>query len=326
MATIRDVAVAAGLNVGTVSRVINNRGYISAATREKVKHIMLELNYQPNEIARSLSKQRTFTIALIVPHISHPYFAKLIEHMEEASWAIGCKLLLCNSHADKTREKSYLELCKGNRVDGIVLCSVDIDSARFTSINIPVIVLERTGTEGTLCVVCDNRFGGELAAKKLLSSGCKNLLCIGGLTSVDMPADERTLGFEAECIKAGVNYSVVLTAPEAYHQLEYHDLLKKELLGNPDIDAIFTSNDIIASQAIQVCYKLGIDVPGKIQIIGFDDVLPASLTIPTITSIHQPIGEMAKAAISLIESKINGEDTPNIIKIPVTLTERESTL
>lgn len=97
MATLKDVAKETGLTVNTVSRVLNNRGYISEATRQKVYDAMKKLNYRPNEVARSLSKQTTNTIGVIVPHIRHPYFSELISNIENQAYRYGLKILLFNS-------------------------------------------------------------------------------------------------------------------------------------------------------------------------------------------------------------------------------------
>ena len=104
MATLKDVAKEAGLTVTTVSRIINNRGYISDKSREKVEQAMQKLNYQPNEVARSLSKQTTNTIGVIVPHISHPYFAELISQIEHYADKKNFKILLFNSRAKQEKE------------------------------------------------------------------------------------------------------------------------------------------------------------------------------------------------------------------------------
>ena len=118
MATLKDVAKETGLTVSTVSRVLNNRGYISADARERVYEAMKRLNYQPNELARSLSKQTTNTIGVIVPHIDHPYFARLLSSLETAAYKSGYKLLLFNSGERDEKEDRYLEMCKGSRVAG----------------------------------------------------------------------------------------------------------------------------------------------------------------------------------------------------------------
>ena len=123
MVTLKDVAKEAGLTVGTVSRVLNNRGYISDDAREKVYSAMKKLNYRPNELARSLQGKGTNTIGLIVPHIRHPYFAEMISNIENQAYKKGYRILLCNSQSIEEKEKEYIDICTGNRVAGIILCS-----------------------------------------------------------------------------------------------------------------------------------------------------------------------------------------------------------
>lgn len=124
MATLKDVARESGLTVGTVSRVLNNRGYISEQTREKVYAVMRELNYQPNEMARSLSKQKSNTLGVILPHIMHPYFAKFLNYLEAAASRQGYRILVFNSQGMDEKEEECIEICKSNRVAGVILGSI----------------------------------------------------------------------------------------------------------------------------------------------------------------------------------------------------------
>ena len=123
MATIKDIAAPAGVTATTVSRVINNRGYISEETRKKVTQAMQEMNYQPNELARSLAKAHSNTIGVIVPHISHPFFSKMISALESAAAKRGYKILLCNSKDQPEKETEYLDMFISNRVTGVVMAS-----------------------------------------------------------------------------------------------------------------------------------------------------------------------------------------------------------
>lgn len=166
MATLKDIAQRAGVTATTVSRVINNRGYISEGTRKKVYAAMEEMHYQPNELARAFSKQYTNTIGLIVPHISHPFFIKVISNLESSAAEKGFKLLLCNSKEQPEKEQDYLDMCISNRVAGIVLCSKYVQTREFRKMNIPVVNLERGGDDDTISVQCDNYQGGKLAAEK----------------------------------------------------------------------------------------------------------------------------------------------------------------
>ena len=340
MATLKDVARETGLTVTTVSRVLNNRGYISEETREKVYAAMKKLNYRPNEVARSLSKKSTNTIGVIVPHIRHPYFSELISNLENEASKRGYKMILCNSQEKENKEREYLEMCTSNRVAGIVLCSAGVAVEEFQGSNIPLITIERYMENGTASVECDNKQGGKLAAEHLISCGCKNLLHISGVYETAMPADDRALGFIEVCEKAGVSHREVATNTYQYNNLEYHDFLEEVLkenyhvdnraendenCGKKQIDGIFASSDLIAAQILQVCSKLGIHVPQDIKLVGFDDVNISSLTTPRITTIHQPIKEIAELTLELL---INAQDGKTVAKrslLPVSLVKREST-
>src|SRR5471030_2413619 len=123
MATIKDVAEVAGITVTTVSRVLNNRGYISEKTRKKVYDAMQQLNYRPNEMARSLLRKKSNLIGLIIPTVAHPFFSELTNYIEYYAYKLGYKILLCNSYQDSVKEKEYIMMLKSNQVDGIIMAS-----------------------------------------------------------------------------------------------------------------------------------------------------------------------------------------------------------
>lgn len=325
MATIKDVAREAGLTVGTVSRVLNNRGYISEATRNRVHQVMKELNYQPNEVARSLSKSKTNTIGVIVPHIVHPYFAKLISNLEKAASDRGFKILLCNSREERERELEYLEMLKSNRVAGLVLCSATVKTESLESLDIPVITIERNVGTGTASVECDNYQGGVLAAKHLIACGCKYIINFSGVDKTEMPADSREVGFLDMCRQYGVDGVACKSQENQYYAMEYHEYIEKIITENPKTDGIFASSDLIAAQVLQVCAKLGLRVPEQVKVVGFDDVNIASLTTPPITTVHQPVKEMAELSVDLIMRSNKGEMIPTRTVLPVTLVKRGTT-
>lgn len=327
MATLKDVAKETGLTVSTVSRVLNNRGYISAQTRERVYEAMKKLNYQPNELARSLSKQTTNTVGVIVPHIDHPYFARLLSSLETAAYRNGYKLLLFNSKDRDEKEEEYLEMCKGSRVAGIILCSGSVDTQRFRDLNVPLVTIERFLEQGTAAVECDNRQGGRLAARHLLECGCENVIYLSGENDVSMPADDRALGFTEICRQEGIHCLDPGKEIDArlYASLDYHTYIEKILTEYPEIDGIFASSDVIAAQVIQICSKKGIRIPEKMKLIGFDDSSIASLTTPGITTIRQPVREMAELAVQMIARAERKEIVPNRTTLPVTLIRRGTT-
>lgn len=319
------MAAQTGLTVTTVSRVLNNRGYISDETREKVYAAMKQLNYRPNEVARSLSKKSSNTIGVIVPHIRHPYFADMISNLENVASERGYKIILCNSHGAEHKEREYLEMCSSNRVAGVILFSAGVDVEEFVNSNIPIVAVERFLESGTAVVECDNRQGGCLTAKQLIESGCKHLLHISGINENAMPADDRARGFIEVCEQHGIAHAEVSTNLYQYNQLEYHDFLEELLNADPQIDGIFASSDLIAAQILQVCAKQGKKVPQDLKIVGFDDVNVAQLTVPRITTIHQPIKEIAENAVSILISASEGKTVPKKTLLPVSLVIRETT-
>lgn len=325
MATLKDVARESGLTVGTVSRVLNNRGYISEQTRNKVYEVMKQLNYQPNEMARSLSKQKNNTIALIVPHIMHPYFSKLISCMELAASKYKYKILLFNSKGKEEKEEEYIEMCKSNRVEGIVLCSGSFRTEKFKNLHCPLITMERFMDEGTAGIECDNYQGGVLAAEHMISKGCRQLLYIGGVNEQPMPADERTRAFVDVCRRHGVVFHEENPGQIFYNDMKYYSVIQQALDRYPETDGIFAGSDLIAAQVLQVCREKGMPVPERIKVVGFDDEYLASLTVPGITTIRQPLKEMAEAAVAMIAKASAGEMVAARSVFPVQLIQRGTT-
>ena len=327
MATLKDVARETGLTVSTVSRVLNNRGYISKEAREKVYEAMKKLNYQPNEVARSLSKQTTNTIGVILPHIDHPYFSRLLSSLETAAYLNEYKLMVFNSNDRDDKEVKYLEMCRGIRVAGIILCSGTVDVGRFEDLGVPLVTIERFLESGTAAIECDNRQGGRMVAKHLAQKGCRTVVYLSGENAEPMPADERALGFTEICRQEGLTcLDLEEEKTDAlYASLDYHEYIEKILDDHPEIDGIFASSDVIAAQVIQICRKKGIQIPDQIKLVGFDDSLISMLTSPAITTIRQPIPEMASLAVQTILRASNKEMVPSRTILPVSLVERETT-
>ena len=325
MPTLKDVAEEAGLTIGTVSRVLNNRGYISDDARRRVDEAMHKLNYHPNEAARSLHRKSTNTIGLIVPHIRHPYFAEMISNLENQAYRKGYKILLCNSQSMQEKEQEYIHMCTSNKVAGIILCSGSVEVKIFDEIDIPVITIERFLQNGMASVECDNRQGGMLAAEKLISCGCRHLLHVGNIGTLSMPADMRTEGFREICEREGVPFVELFTEEEQYNSLKYGEMIEEVLRKYPKTDGLFVNSDVIAAQTLQICRKLHISVPDQMKIIGFDDTRIASLTTPQLTTIHQPVREMAEMAINLLHDAVAGKLVAKRTILPVYLVERETT-
>lgn len=326
MATLKDVAREAGLSVGTVSRVLNDRGYISKETKDSVHRAMERLHYQPNAMARSLSKRMSSMIGVIVPSISHPYFAKVLSCLESAAHKENYQLLLFCSGGKTSREEEYVRVCSSNRVAGLVLCSGTVKTGRLRELGFPVVTFERFLNDADAGVECDNYEGGRLAADELIRSGSRRLLCISGEGEVSMPADARKVGFLDVCREhPEVEVRECMCSAEHLHDLNYFPELGAFLDASPDADGIFAGSDVIGMQAMAELTKRGRRVPQDVRIVGYDDVNLAQMTNPQLTTVSQPVREMAATCIDIIVKAANNESYPARTTFHVTLERRGTT-
>lgn len=323
MATIKDVSKIAGVTVTTVSRVLNNRGYISDATRKKVYEAMKELNYQPNELARSLYRRKSNILGLIIPKVSHPFFAELTNYIEYYAYEAGYKILICNSYQDSTKEKDYVEMLKRNQVDGIIMGSHTLETSDYLVPTLPIVAIDRNLSNNIPYITSDNYKGGILATNLLIDRGCKKLAHISGPLILNTPANKRYQAFMDVVSDRKVDYVVKeakLDIFESYVKLAY--ILFEE---HPDIDGIFASSDMIAASIINVANIIGKEVPRDLKIVGYDDINLASFTVPPLTTIKQPIKEMGEAVVKTLINQIDGKavDVENVL--PISLVERKTT-
>ncbi|WP_438350367.1 LacI family DNA-binding transcriptional regulator [Paenibacillus sp. FA6] len=325
MATIHDVALKAGVSVTTVSRVLNNRGYISEAMRKKVYSTMEQLNYQPNEIARSLVRKQSNIIGLIVPSVSHPFFAELADHVEFYAYQNGCKVLLCNSRLDPVKERDYIEMLKRNRVDGIIMGSHTLEVDEYRNLKSPIVTIDRQIDIDIPWISSDNYRGGELATELLVSKGCKKIAHICGNLKLDLLANKRSDAFQNVVNRYGIEHVIIQTDMNVFDQMQYEQIIQKLIIEHPDVDGIFATSDIIAAFALKGFIKAGKQVPRDVRIVGYDDVSAAMWVTPEITSIRQPIADIGRLAVELIGKQLEGEPflTENLLSVE--LMERGTT-
>lgn len=324
MPTIKDVAAEAGVTSTTVSRVLNNRGYISEETREKVYSAMEKLNYMPNEMARNLSRQKSDYIGVILPSVEHPYFSKVLHWLEHYVSMHSYKIMVCISENSREKELQYIDLLYSHRVLGIVVCSHIGDTMEHLDSNCPLISFEREIAENIPAVLCDNYQGGSLAAGRLIEAGCRHIAIFNQPTKENIPAYSREKAFIKHCEDRNIDGRVIYTDRLAPLSEEFGDNILKLLEENSDLDGIFATSDVMAAHIIRACKKIGKHIPEDISIVGFDDTWISTLTYPSITTIHQPVSEMCEYAVQAIVKKVNGEKVPSQIVFPVELIERES--
>jgi LacI family sucrose operon transcriptional repressor len=324
LATIKDVAQLAGVTVTTVSRVLNNRGYISDTTRNKVHQAMKELHYQPNEIARSLLRRRSNIIGLIIPTVEHPFFGELASYIEYFAYQAGYKILLCNSHLDRNKEKEYVEMLKSHKVDGIIMGSHTLEVDEYIDLNLPVVTFDRKISDQIPYFASDDYEGGKLATTLLIAKGCKKIAHICGNLNLNLLANKRYEAFKAEVTRRNIDHVVVQTDVDVFNINQYEQMVHNLFKEHPDIDGIFTS-DLTAIHVIQACSRIGKQIPDAVKIVGYDDVQLAALVVPQLTTIRQPIAEMSRLATELLIKKMNNEAVLMENILPVTLIERNTT-
>lgn len=325
MPTIHDVALRAGVSVTTVSRVINNRGYLSEETRRKVFAAMDELHYQPNEIARSLLKKQSNLIGLIIPTVSNPFFGQMAASIEACAYENGMKLLLCNSLMDPTKEKEYIGMMRKNRVDGIIMGSHTLEVDEYLNLNYPLVTFDRKIGGDVPYVASDNYAGGQKAAQLLLDKGCMKIAHICGNLALNMLSNRRTDGFLDTVKQHSAEHVVAELDINVFDYPQYEKRIRALFREHPDIDGVFATSDIIASFVVKIAQSLGLSVPDRLKVVGYDDILMASWFSPSLSTIRQPIEEMGNLAVDLIRRLMAGESIQRDNLFPVELIEREST-
>lgn len=321
MPTIKDVALRAGVSVTTVSRVLNNRGYLSEELKKKVYQAMDELHYRPNELARSLSRSKSNLIGLIVPNAAHPFFGELISHIEEYAYNQGYRLLLCNSLLDRKKEAEYIDMLRSSRVDGIILGSHTLEVEDYRHIHLPVVTFDRQISDDIPYISSDNYRGGELATTLLADKGCRKIAHIGGHPHPDLLALKRLDAFKAVAMKRGIAHIEIHTDVDVFHYPQYGPLTARLLEEHPDIDGIFASSDMIAAYALKVCREHGRKIPDDIRVVGYDGVKLTDLFSPSLTTVAQPIPDMARRAVDLIIRQMQGGQVEMEHVFPVELVE-----
>ncbi|WP_018752717.1 LacI family DNA-binding transcriptional regulator [Paenibacillus sanguinis] len=311
MSSIKDVAKKAGVSVTTVSRVINNRGYISKETRKKVETAMEAVDYHPNLIARALQKSQTFFIGVIVPDSNHPFFSELIKYIEIQANGRNYKVLVCNSLDDPEKEANYISMLRQNQVDGIIMCSHTLDIDQYKKVTLPIVSFDRLISPNIPCIGSDNFRGGELATEHLIQQGCKRILHISGPLDLDMLSNRRGDAFLLTCMKYKVEYDFVEGARnkltfDYFWDFITHELSTIELSG---YDGVFCSNDIVAYALYIYAQQKGIKVPEQLKIVGYDHhSFTRMLQNPKLTTIKQPIDRIGRLLLNTLIQMIENKD------------------
>ena len=312
MPTIHDVAKRAGVAPITVSRVINNSGYVSKETRQRVEEAIAELEYVPNVIARSLRSKRTNTLALVLTDITNPFFTVIARGVEDTASNAGMTVIYCNTDESEIEEEKYLQLLLQKQVDGILLVparsisrSVDLIRERGK----PVVVLDRKiqGVEVDN-VRGDSEGGAYQLVKLLIDQGHTHIAVLSGPMDVST-AKDRVTGYRRALEEAGLQENELVYFG-AFTQASGFEMTQKALSLNPRPTALFAANNFIAYGALKALRQADLDVPAAISVVAFDDLPPGLITDPFLTVAAQPAYQMGHLATEMLLNRLQSEDQP----------------
>lgn len=315
---IKEVAEVAGVSPTTVSRVLNDRGYISDETRKKVYTAMDQIGYYPNEIARALLIQRTYFVGVIVPSIVDPFHGELVQNLEANLSKNNYKMLLCNSKNNENTERDYIRMLKRNQVDGIIVGTHNDITKDYENLNMPVVAIDRYLGQQLVILASDNYRIGEMATQHLLERGSKNILCIRGDSRLRMPGNSRSRAYRDVIKKAGLQ-ELVLEVPFIKSVEEKRKLIYNMLSSHPEIDGVFAGDDSLAVIVMQFARERGIRIPEDLKVIGVDGASQTRAYVPELTTIRQPIEEIAFLAVEKLIDLIEGRPCESQEDLPVEL-------
>lgn len=328
--SITDVARRANVSTATVSRVINNNGSVKPLLRARVLRAIEELDYEPSGIARNMRNQSKRTIGLIIADVQNPFFTDMVRAIEETAYEHQYTVLLGSSANQVRREQLYLNLLVQERVAGVVVVPLATDPGVYQfRRTLPMVFLDRAvpGVNAD-AVLLDNHRGGAMAAEHLLSFGHEHI----GLVSAPLAhgaVDERQEGFRSALERAGLRHDPALSqwGNDIKEAGGFNATL--ELLAlKPRPTALFAVNNVRTLGMLRAISAAGLRVPDDVSVIGFDDSPWLSLLSPPLTTIGQPVYEMANEAVRLLMRRIGkNSDSPQVVtRMAPTLVVRESVI
>jgi LacI family transcriptional regulator len=304
MANMREIAKEAGVGISTVSRYINNTGYVSEVSKAKIERIIEKSNYKPNELARAIFTRNSKIIGLLVPNISNPYFNEMALIIEEYASEHGFSIFLCNTNDDLEKEKNYINVLQGHRVAGIITVRSQCKE-EYIAYDIPVVSFESYISEKIVTVATDNYSGGKLSFEHLYECGCRNIAHVSGPGFAEAIA-ERCRGFIDSA--AEKNISVDIIQFETDFQRKMLEANSKALENIEKYDGIFVFNDIAAATVIRYFQQKNVQIPQEVQVVGFDNSYIGEFLYPALTTIEQSVQEVGRTMVEALVNLIKGED------------------
>jgi len=327
--TIHNVAQEAGVGIGTVSRVVNNRSDVKPATRERVLAAIHRLNYKPDPIARSMISKRTNSIGTIVPFFTRPSFMERLRGVEAVIARLERELVLYNVETSAQRDHFFRELPMHRKVDGLLIISLSPDDAaarRFRELGTPVVLIDAYSPLLTSLVV-NNVEGAYQAVKRLIELGHRHIGFINGEIEGNFKfntANDRLIGLHRALGEAGLLFEPEQVLISEWSRKGGKHAALQLLTQQKRPTAIFAASDVQAVGALEAARELGLRVPEQLSVIGFDGIEISELL--ELSTMQQPLQEMGELGASkLVELIENPSHPPELIRFDTKLIERRTT-
>lgn len=314
MPTIRDVAKRAGVAPITVSRVVNDSGYVSEKTRERVEAVIEELGYVPNMLGPSLRFKQTMTLAVVITDITNPFWTTVTRGVEDVAQANGYSTILCNTDESETKQEQYMQMLLRRRIDGVLLVPASSKAEPIRMIQnqgIPVVLLDREVNGIDVDIVrADSEEGAYRLTQHLLSLGHRNIAMLTGPKDVSTAVD-RVRGYQRALEDADIKRYIDQIYWGNFTQEAGYEMGRIVAGLTPRPTALFAANNFIAIGAIQALKEKELRVPEDMALVTIDDIPPAYTLEPFLTAATQPAREMGQQGAQLLLERIReGDNRP----------------
>ncbi|RHW52133.1 LacI family transcriptional regulator [Bombilactobacillus bombi] len=320
MPKLEDVAKRANLSKTTVSRVLNKRGYLSQKTIDKVYQAMEELDYHPNVVARQLYKNKTDLIGILLPTVANPFFGELTAALEDRLYQQGFKVIIGNSMNNPQKEADYLQQLLIKQVDGLIVGSHNQGIQQYRHAGLPVVSIDRIMNQDIPVIASDNYRGGQLATERLIAQGVRKIIHTNGPHDLATPAQRRRLAYE-DSMKEHNLQPITYELDFNISTADKDKVFQRIFVEHPDVEAIFASNDTDAVQIIQLAQASGRQVPRDLLVIGYDGTQLVRELVPQLTTIIQPIAQIAQTAVEVLQRRLAKQTKQKEYLLPVSLWE-----
>ena len=317
------------MSASTASRALNGRGELSAATRAAVIEAAERLGFQPSPLARSLRTRRTYTVGFVVPDVASPFYAASLKGAQSVLEAAGYRVMLMDSEQSVDGELAALRTLVNHQVDGLLVATAGAGAADFDEVvgdtGTPCVFLDSiVDGAGAGAVTLENAAGIELLVEHLRGHAHTRIALIAG-SQQETSGSERLDAFVAAVARTGADPAPELVRACPWTQAAGAEATRALLALDPHPTAILASSAELALGALAVCRERGLDLPGELALVSFDDPYFGALLEPSLTAVGYDPAEVGRAAASLLVEAMDGEERERReVRIPVTLVRRRS--